>query len=126
MTRSFQLCVLAAIAGAVPAPLAAQSQAALNAAAARRAQAADRSLNQSYIAVMNKASPTAKQLLRTSQRHWIAFRDAECRFVASGVRGGSAQPMIVSGCMERLTTDRTRQLRQLNRCEEGDLSCPVR
>ncbi|WP_179641026.1 lysozyme inhibitor LprI family protein [Sphingomonas guangdongensis] len=120
------LALIVTLASAAPAPLAAQTQMALNTDAARKAKAADRDLNQTYTALMTKASPAAKQLLRASQRHWIAFRDAECRFVASGVSGGSVQPMVVAGCMERLTNDRLRQLRQLNRCEEGDLACPIR
>ena len=106
------------------APALAQTQAALNANAARDARSADQALNAQYTTTMAGLSTPTRLLLRNAQRSWISFRDQECRLRASGVQGGSAFPMVQSMCVAQLTQERTRQLRQLAQCEEGDLSCP--
>jgi uncharacterized protein YecT (DUF1311 family) len=105
-------------------PAFAQTQSAMNADAAKAAKTADQGLNTQYTAVMAKLSAPSRLLLRDAQRSWIGFRDAQCKFEASGVKGGSAYPMVYSGCMKRLTDDRTRQLKTYGQCQEGDLSCP--
>jgi uncharacterized protein YecT (DUF1311 family) len=48
--------------------------------------------------------------LLASQRAWIAFRDAECTWQGFEAHGGSMEPMIVNGCMARLTKQRIKQL----------------
>lgn len=121
MRRPLSLALLALCAGS---PAIAQSQSAMNAAAARDAKGADRALNAQYNAVMSKLSPQSRLLLRDAQRGWIVFRDRQCAFESSGVKGGSAYPMVYSGCINRLTIERTRQIKAAGRCEEGDLSCP--
>jgi uncharacterized protein YecT (DUF1311 family) len=110
-------CVLAS--GAL-----AQSQAQMNTAAARDERAADQALNRQYTATINGLSPASRTLLRNAQRSWITFRDQQCRFESSAVRGGSAWAMVQSGCITRLSTERTRDLRRIAQCGEGDLSCP--
>ena len=102
----------------------AQSQSQLNAAAARDERAADQALNSQYTATINGLSPASRTLLRNAQRSWISFRDQQCRFESSGVRGGSAWAMVQSGCIARLSNERTRDLRRIAQCREGDLSCP--
>ena len=67
--------------------------------------------------------PNAKTALTKAQRAWVAFRDAECKLEAAGEEGGSAQPMIYSQCLSRLTTLRTEQLQKRLDCQEGDLTC---
>ena len=81
-------------------------QMAMNADAARKAQAADRALNQAYTAVMSKASPATRQLLRTSQRHWIAFRDAECALAYAEFGAGSMRVLSSAGCQLQMTAER--------------------
>ena len=102
----------------------AQSQTAMNASAAQDLQRADRALTSQYTTTMGRLSPASRTLLRNAQRSWISFRDQQCRVEASGVQGGSAYPMVHSGCLARLTNERTQQLRTLAQCQEGDLSCP--
>ncbi len=53
--------------------------------------------------------------LTEAQRAWIAFRDAHCRTMGYQMRGGSAEPMLVWGCRETLTRDRTEQLIDLRK-----------
>lgn len=90
-------------------------------------KAADTELNAVYKQINQRLQDNAdgKQLLVTAQRSWLAFRDSECKFTASGVTGGSAYPMIYANCLAGLTTTRTKDLKEYLKCEEGDLSCPV-
>ena len=67
--------------------------------------------------------PVAKTGLLKAQRAWLAFRDAECTLEAAGEEGGSAQPMIYSQCLSRLTQLRSEQLQKRLDCQEGDLTC---
>ena len=53
------------------------------------------------------------------------FRDAECGFAASGVAGGSAEPMVTAQCLARLTQSRNADFKAYLACPEGDLSCPL-
>jgi uncharacterized protein YecT (DUF1311 family) len=108
----------------VVAPALAQTQTDMNASAARDAKAADAALNAQYSATSSKLSPATRVLLRNAQRSWIGFRDQECKFETNGVKGGSAYPMVYAGCMKTLSEARTRQLKSLAQCQEGDLSCP--
>lgn len=103
------------------------TQAGMNDCAFREFKAADAALNAAYRQIMARLSgqTEARQLLTAAQRAWMAFRDAECKFSASGVQGGSIQPMIASMCQTDLTKARTETLRRHLDCKEGDLGCPV-
>lgn len=113
-----------AFASALAPGAAAQTQLDLNDRAQSRYLAADRELNRTYGALRARLSPTAAALLRDAQRLWIDFRDAECRLRISGLRGGSASPMIYAQCREELTRLRTRQLNDYLTCPEGSMDCP--
>jgi uncharacterized protein YecT (DUF1311 family) len=104
-----------------------QTQMGVNICAAADYAASDAKLNAAYSAIMKRLSDNAeaRKKLQDSQRAWIAFRDAECKFASSGVEGGSTYPMIHSGCLQGLTDARVTQLGSYLKCEEGDLSCPV-
>jgi uncharacterized protein YecT (DUF1311 family) len=54
------------------------------------------------------------QTLLEAQRAWLSYRDAQCRLEGYAFLGGSAQPMIVSGCLAMLTRQRTQELRDLS------------
>ncbi len=102
----------------------AQSQTALNTSAAQNLRRADQALNAQYTATTAALSTPSRTLLRDAQRAWITFRDQQCRYESSAVRGGSAFAMVQSDCLARLTVERTADLRRMAQCEEGDLSCP--
>ena len=79
--------------------------------------AADEELNRAYEAALAAARQfdswpegRAESTLREAQRAWVAFRDAACEAEAALWDGGSAQPMILAGCFERLTLLRTDDL----------------
>ncbi|WP_406872792.1 lysozyme inhibitor LprI family protein [Aminobacter sp. P9b] len=104
-----------------------QTQTGMNICAGSDFAASDAKLNAAYGDIMKRLSESAdaRKLLQDSQRSWIAFRDAECKFASSGVEGGSIYPMIQAGCLQDLTDARVTQLGAYLKCEEGDLSCPV-
>lgn len=64
--------------------------------------------NDEYVADMarERGVPTTLESLRTAQRAWIKFRDAQCAYEAYEVFGGSMQPMVGSLCLARLTRER--------------------
>lgn len=103
-----------------------ESQSGMNICADADYRAADAKLNRAYGEVLKFLGDGAegKDLLKKSQRAWIAFRDAECTFRTADSAGGSIHPMLYSGCLQELTESRTTQLKAYLDCEEGDLSCP--
>jgi len=105
----------------------AADQATMNQCAAQQHKAADKELNALYqqITARLTANPDSKKLMVSAQRTWIAFRDAECRFSASGVAGGSAYPLIYGNCITDLTKARVETFKNYLKCQEGDLGCPV-
>lgn len=84
-------------------------------------QAADAALNATYRQVIAAYAQLdvdlpddpggAEATLREAQRHWIAFRDSACAAEGFAMRGGSAEPLLVYGCMRLLTEERTAHLR---------------
>lgn len=103
----------------------ATSQVELNSCTAQQYQTADKALNQTWQTVLSRATPPQRDLLKKAQQAWIALRDADCAFVASGAQGGSVQPMINHQCLTEKTVEREAWLSSLLQCDEGDLSCPL-
>ncbi|WP_323784381.1 lysozyme inhibitor LprI family protein [Thalassovita sp.] len=56
----------------------------------------------------------AEAALRDAQRAWIPFRDNACAAEGFAFRGGSMEPLMVLSCKERLTRQRTEELRSLS------------
>lgn len=106
----------------------AADQSTLNECAARQYKQADAQLNTLYQQINGhlKDNPQGKKSLLMAQRAWLAFRDAECTFAASGVEGGSVYPLIHNQCLADLTQKRVETFKGYLDCQEGDLSCPVR
>ena len=83
-------------------------------------EAADADLNTAYKRAMDLLKgwdadmPEAEQdgaaALKEAQRAWITFRDKACEVEGYAMKGGSAEPLLVYGCMRQLTEDRTGQL----------------
>ncbi|MEB0227251.1 lysozyme inhibitor LprI family protein [Pseudomonas sp. 10S4] len=105
----------------------ANDQSTMNQCSAEQYKAADKELNVLYQQITKrlKDSPDAKKLLVSAQRSWVAFRDAECEFSASGVAGGSMEGLIYNQCTTHLTKVRVETFKSYLKCEEGDMSCPV-
>ncbi|MGK9172776.1 DUF1311 domain-containing protein [Yokenella regensburgei] len=103
----------------------ASTQTAMNMCTAEQAQTADKKLNQTWQDALKRAAPAQRELMKKAQQAWITLRDADCEFIASGVEGGSVQPMIHNQCIADKTIEREAWLSSLLQCEEGDMSCPL-
>ena len=55
----------------------------------------------------------AEEALKKAQRAWIAYRDGQCELSGFEARGGSMEPMLVSGCLAELTRARTKELQAI-------------
>ena len=88
----------------------AQTQTDMNFCAGLSYENADRALNQSYQALTPQLSATRRQKLTDAQLKWINFRNTECDFYGSEAEGGTMQPMLVSGCKDQITQQRTADL----------------
>lgn len=86
-------------------------------------EAADKALNAAYqkarIVVKNldaelpELERGAETALKTGQKAWITFRDATCMAEGYVMHGGSAEPLLVYGCMRRLTEQRAADLNMM-------------
>lgn len=105
----------------------AQAQIEMNICAGRDYQAADVELNAAYKATMAAARRMDEQAremgehyvgavdaLKRAQRAWIGYRDGQCELAGFEARGGSMEPMLVSGCLADLTRKRTAELKAVS------------
>ena len=53
------------------------------------------------------------QALLSAQRAWIDYRDGQCAAEGFAFRGGTMEPLIVSGCKAEMTRKRTAELQAL-------------
>ena len=103
--------VLVLWSGAAMANCQGQTQLDMNACAAARYAAADAQLNAAWPAAKGYMDGIgAGATLLDAQRKWLAFRDANCTAESAPYAGGSIQPLVWYGCLERLTLARTRDL----------------
>jgi uncharacterized protein YecT (DUF1311 family) len=89
----------------------AQTQSEMNQCAYEEYKKADAELNKTYQQLLPKLEAARQERLKTAQRAWIAFRDADCEYEAAEYEGGSMQPLIRYSCLESATRNRTAQLR---------------
>lgn len=83
-------------------------------------------INKTYNDYRAKLTPEQKLEFKEVQLAWIKFKDLSCKFEASGMDGGSAYAMVLSGCLTAKTIQRNKEIEALTNCQEGDLSCPAR
>jgi uncharacterized protein YecT (DUF1311 family) len=86
-------------------------------------QVADAELNRVYkdtmvaMKTMDRNLPAELQgaaaTLLDAQRAWITFRDKNCNLAGYPMRGGSAEPLLIYGCLRQMTLDRTAELQAL-------------
>lgn len=72
---------------------------------------ADADLNKQYKLCMNKLDKVAQGKLKTAQKAWISFRDAECEYQADEMRGGTYEVVIALGCHVSETKERAEELK---------------
>ena len=126
MTRAALLLLLALSAPALALDCSRQeTEGAARECSGQRLRDADKKLNQTYTALLKRFDAKQQVMLRASERAWLAYRDAQCKMVASGVDGGSAQPMVTADCLGDLTRARLKELNYQLTCQEGDMTCLV-
>ena len=87
-------------------------------------QATDAAMTRAYEALLAKLGPSPQRdLLRSSQEAWLAYRTAYCSFVSSAVQGGSFQPTARNICLADMARLRLKELEHQLTCQEGDMSC---
>jgi uncharacterized protein YecT (DUF1311 family) len=106
----------AAQASAPSAPLAdcanAQTQAEINQCARASYETADKELNRVYQELKSSLNSQEQEELIDAELAWIEYRDQTCEAESSQYEGGSIQPTIYYGCLERVTIERTAELQR--------------
>lgn len=85
--------------------------------------AADKALNRAYEAALARIRTrdlerpydraSFEEAMRSAQRAWVAFRDADCKdLTAQEWAGGSGTSAAVLGCMTEKTIMRTKELKE--------------
>ena len=81
-------------------------------------EAADTVLNKTYNAIAAQyagAEPDNAEILsrlKSAQRAWIPFRDAQCELEAADSLGGSNEGVILNSCLYQQTAARIKALRE--------------
>lgn len=104
----------------------AMTQSEMNFCASKDYETADKELNAVYrntmaamkktdtdLGEINESYVGAVEALKKAQRAWIDYRDGQCELAGFEARGGSMEPMLVSGCLADLTKKRTEELKGL-------------
>ncbi|MFN5997917.1 MAG: lysozyme inhibitor LprI family protein [Paracoccaceae bacterium] len=107
----------------------AMAQVDLNTCAYQDWEAADARLNAAYkraIALLEDWDANlpadergGAKALREAQRAWITFRDKACEAEGYAFKGGSAEPLLVYGCMRLLTEERAAHLTSMVEAYSG-------
>ena len=89
-----------------------ESQQGMNMCAGEAFERADKALNAEWQKLLSRYGddPKAKKLLLDGQRAWLVYRDSTCELEAYDVIGGSLWPLVNSGCLARLTRERTAEM----------------
>ena len=73
---------------------------------------ADAELNQVYKQLMSKLEdPGHQAALKSAQQAWIKYRDTNCEYESYLNRGGTMYSVVNTGCLTRMTKERTTELR---------------
>jgi len=85
-------------------------------AAYKKAMAAAQKMDVEY-KDMGEQYVGAVDALKRAQRAWIGYRDGQCELAGFEARGGSLEPLLVSGCLADLTRKRTAELKAVYESE---------
>jgi len=101
----------------------AQTQSDMSECAGQALNQADAELNQTYLAYRNTLDKTRQNEIRDVQLAWIKYRDLSCKYVSAASTGGSVHGMALQSCLTAKTQERTKELKALSACPEGDVAC---
>jgi uncharacterized protein YecT (DUF1311 family) len=71
---------------------------------------ADLQLNSTYSGIRRVLEPSEMESLRSAQRLWLQFRDANCAAEKALYNGGTAVTPVFNACMEAMTRRRNAEL----------------
>jgi uncharacterized protein YecT (DUF1311 family) len=74
-----------------------------------------------YNAYRATLDAAARTQLKQVQLAWMRFRDLDCKFFSP--QDGSFAPVARVMCLTGRTIQRTKELQQITKCDEGDMSC---
>jgi uncharacterized protein YecT (DUF1311 family) len=77
-----------------------------------RYEKADRDLNAVYKQLMSQLDENRQDKLRTAQRAWLQFREANADFAASLAEGGTLAPLLKISAIVEMTEARTSELKK--------------
>jgi len=128
----WMLVAAGGLAGAAPPALAvdcikATTQVELTQCAEQEFHKADTALNAAYRELLRKhpGDEGFASRARDTQRAWVAYRDSDCRLrVGAPGSRGSSESMMILGCQQALTEERTRDLNGMVNCRADDPMCP--
>lgn len=80
--------------------------------AARAYAVSDKAMNEAYTQLMAVLNEEGKTRLKTAQRAWIAYRDAQASFDCHHLAGGTMEGLEQTGALNMLTQERTKRLRE--------------
>lgn len=103
----------------------ANTQLEMNQCASADYKKADKELNSTYQQVLKSTAGEQTALFRKAQRKWIEYRDADCQSQTFAWRDGSISSMNFGLCLKAKTEQRTKELKDMLNCPEGDVSCPL-
>ncbi len=82
----------------------------------------DQNLNAQYKKLMSllkkDSSPDSKEILSRivkNQKAWIAMRDTTCDVEGIEMLGGSGEGLVILGCLNRMTVERTVELENMEK-----------
>lgn len=81
----------------------------------RLTQQWDKRLNVSYRELMNGSEAPEQAALKSAQRLWIQYRDANCGYYAAAP--GTISRVMAAECLRFMTKERTCELEAANRME---------
>ncbi len=102
----------------------AQTQADIDECASQALNKADAELNQTYVDYRKRLDKAQQNQIRDVQLAWIKYRDLSCKYATSRSAGGSVHNMALQSCLTEKTLERTKELKALSACSEGDVTCP--
>jgi uncharacterized protein YecT (DUF1311 family) len=85
----------------------------MNQCAIKEYQDADSELNRVYKEVMAKLRPEMQAKLKTAQKAWLQYRDANCDCASFDYSEGSIYPVMYYGCLKNMTVARTKEIQDL-------------
>ncbi|ENV36831.1 hypothetical protein F959_01638 [Acinetobacter venetianus RAG-1 = CIP 110063] len=95
------------------------SQTELNKCATQSLSIVEGQIGRVYQKYLKELNDREQNQLRESQRLWVQFKEKDCAFEASPVKGGSMHSYVLSACLIDRTEKRITELENMMNCSNG-------